>query len=174
MDWVVPCHGDNYSIFMMGGTVYTAGHSHFCGSLGGGFPQFPAWRYQYAQAWSDAPAGEVLNDVHKAQFNWHNKAPGPSLVAWNPDMTIGSYTGQYQAGWNIAGNNDYVVFGGEFPTVNGVGQQGLVRFARRGLAPNKEGPRFSGGTFVPAAGPDLVLDRAGRAGTPASTGTTTT
>jgi PKD repeat protein len=149
MDWVVPCHGDNYSIYMTGGTVYTAGHSHFCGSLGGGFPQPPSWRYQYAQAWSDAPAGEVLNDVLKAQFNWHGKASAPSLVAWNPDMTIGSYTGQYQAGWNIAGNDDYVVYGGEFPTVNGVGQQGLVRFARRGLAPNTQGPRFPSGTFVP-------------------------
>ena len=71
------------------------------------------------------------------------------MVAWIPDMTMGTYTGQYQAGWNVDGNNDYVVYGGEFPTVNGVGQQGLVRFARRGLAPNKEGPRFSGGTFVP-------------------------
>ena len=149
LEWITECHGDNYSVFMTGGFVYTAGHAHFCGSMGGGFPQPPSWRYQYAQAWTDAAGGEILNDVLKAQFNWHGKANGPSLVAWNPDMTLGTYTGQYQAGWNVAGNNDYVVYGGEFPTVNGVGQQGLVRFARRGLAPNKEGPRFPGGTFVP-------------------------
>ena len=44
-------------------------------------------------------------------------------------MAMGTYTGQYQAGWNVTGNSDYVVYGGEFPSVNGVGQQGLVRFA---------------------------------------------
>ena len=36
------------------------------------------------------------------------------------------------AGWSVTGNNDYIAFGGEFPRVNGVDQQGLVRFARRG------------------------------------------
>ena len=71
------------------------------------------------------------------------------MVGWLPDMAIGTYTGQYQAGWDVAGNADYVVYGGEFPSVNGVGQQGLVRFARRGLAPNREGPRFPAGAFVP-------------------------
>jgi PKD repeat protein len=147
-EWVSACHGDIYSSFMTGGVVYTAGHSHYCGAMGGGFPQYPQWKFQHSMAWTDAAGGEILND-NLGYPNWHGLANAPSLVSWVPDMTMGSYTGQYQAGWNVAGNNDYVVFGGEFPTVNGVGQQGLVRFARRGLAPNKEGPRFSGGTFVP-------------------------
>jgi PKD repeat protein len=148
LEWVTACHGDNYSVFMMGGVVYTAGHEHYCGAMGGGFPQYPQWRFQHSVAWTDAVGGEILNDS-LGYPNWHGVANAPSMVAWDPDMTMGSYTGQYQAGWNIAGNNDYVVYGGEFPTVNGVGQQGLVRFARRGLAPNREGPRFTGGTFVP-------------------------
>jgi PKD repeat protein len=148
LEWVTACHGDNYSVFMMGGVVYTASHEHYCGAMGGGFPQYPQWKFQHSQAWTDAPAGEILND-NLGYPNWHGVANAPSMVNWLPDMTMGSYTGQYQAGWNISGNNDYVVYGGEFPTVNGVGQQGLVRFARRGLAPNKEGPRFSGGTFQP-------------------------
>ena len=112
-------------------------------------------------AWTDAAAGEILNDV-LGYPNWHGVANGPSLVNWLPDMTIGSYTGQYQAGWNVAGNNDYVVYGGEFPTVNGVGQQGLVRFARRGLAPQQGGPAVHRWHLRAAARPDLVLDRAGQ------------
>ena len=43
-----------------------------------------------------------------------------------------------------------MIEGGEFPTVNGVGQQGLVRFAVKALAPNKQGPVVTGGNFVPS------------------------
>ncbi|WP_324276043.1 hypothetical protein [Blastococcus brunescens] len=55
-------------------------------------------------------------------------------------MTPGSYTGQAQAGWSVAGNGEYVVYGGEFPRVNGTGQQGLVRYAAPSTAPNRVGP----------------------------------
>ena len=147
-EWVTACHGDAYSAFLTGGVVYVAGHPHYCGAMGGGFPQYPQWKFQHSMAWTDSVGGEILNDS-LGYPNWHGVANAPSLVNWLPDMTMGSYTGQYQAGWDIDGNADYVVYGGEFPTVNGVGQQGLVRFARRGLAPNKEGPRFTNGTFTP-------------------------
>ena len=30
-----------------------------------------------------------------------------------------------QAAWSVSGNSQYVVLGGEFPSVNGVAQQGL-------------------------------------------------
>ena len=66
--------------------------------------------------------------------------PAPSMLAWFPAMTNGSFTGQNRAGWNVTGNNDYVVVGGEFPTAGGVGQQGLTRFAKRSLAPDQVGP----------------------------------
>jgi len=152
VEWVTDCHGDNYSSFMANGVVYTAGHTHYCGNMGGGFPQYSKSRYQHALAWTDAlnPAGsEILNSVHTSYPNWHGKEPGPSLVNWLPDMGIGSFTGQYQAGWSVTGTKDYIVYGGEFPSVNGVGQQGLVRFAVRPIAPAKEGPRFVGGSIVP-------------------------
>jgi PKD repeat protein len=157
VEWVTDCHGDTYSSYMANGIVYVAGHAHYCGNMGGGFPQYSQWKFQHAQAWTDTlnPGGsDILNDVH-GYPNWHlgtppaGVEPGPSLVNWLPDMAMGSYTGQYQAGWNVAGNNDYIVFGGEFPSVNGVGQQGLVRFAVRPIAPAKEGPRFVGGSIVP-------------------------
>ena len=157
VEWITDCHGDTYSSYMANGIVYVAGHAHYCGNMGGGFPQYSQWKFQHAQAWTDTlnPGGsDILNDVH-GYPNWHlgtppaGVEPGPALVNWLPDMAMGSYTGQYQAGWNVAGNGNYVVFGGEFPSVNGVGQQGLVRFAVRPIAPAKEGPRFVGGSLVP-------------------------
>ena len=51
------------------------------------------------------------------------------------------------------GNSDYVVFGGEFPRINNVGQQGLVRFARRSISPRLQGPRFTNNQIVPTLVP---------------------
>ena len=154
--WVTDCHGDFYSSHLSSGVVYTAGHSHYCGNMGGGFPQYSTWKFQHAQAWSDTQTGDILNDVH-GYPNWRGQEPGPAMVNWLPDLAIGSFTGQYQAGWNVTGtsNGDYVVYGGEFPRVNGVGQQGLVRFAKRSLAgnPKAEGPRFDTTPFVPTLVP---------------------
>ena len=101
-EWVVACHGDMYSIFMTGGVVYTSGHAHYCGAMGGGFPQYPAWRYQHSLAWTDAVGGEIMSDQLN-HTNWHPLANAPSLVGWLPTMGIGSYTGIYQAGWSVDG-----------------------------------------------------------------------
>ncbi|MCB0911275.1 MAG: PKD domain-containing protein, partial [Propionibacteriaceae bacterium] len=151
VEWVTDCHGDVYSSYMTGGVVYVVGHAHYCGNMGGGHPQYSQWKFQHAQAWSDTQTGEILNDVW-GYHNWHGEAEGPSMVNWLPDFAIGSFTGQYQAGWNITGNDDYLVVGGEFPRVNGVAQQGLVRFAKATIAPHSEGPRFA----VSSAAPTLL------------------
>ena len=147
-DWVTDCHGDAYGSFVSQGTVYVASHAHYCGNMGGGFPQYPAWRYQHGQAWSDTVTGDILNDVF-GYNNWRGVKQGPAMVNWLPEITPGNYTGQGQAGWTATGNDDFVVFGGEFPRVNGTGQQGLVRFGKRPVAPGTQGPMFVGGTFAP-------------------------
>ena len=116
--------------------MYTAGHAHYCGNMGGGHPQYSTWRFQNAQAWTDAAGGEILNEVH-GYPNWHGVKPGPSMVNWLPVFTQRHLHRQGQAAWDVTGNNDYVVFGGEFPRVNSVGQQGLVRFARRAICPQQ-------------------------------------
>jgi len=152
VEWVTDCHGDMYSSFMQNGVVYAVGHAHYCGNMGGGFPQYPAWKYQHTQAWTDAAGGEILNEVY-GYPNWHGVKPGPSMISWLPEMAMGSFTGQYQAGWNVTGNSDYVVVGGEFPRVNGAAQQGLVRFARRPISPRLQGPRFTNGQIVPTLVP---------------------
>ena len=66
------------------------------------------------------------DDVHQRELRRPAGAGAARLV---PDMTPGTFTGQNQAGWSVTGNGQYVVYGGEFPRVNGVDQQGLVRFA---------------------------------------------
>ncbi|MFT4297058.1 MAG: PKD domain-containing protein [Micropruina sp.] len=147
-DWVTDCHGDTYGAFVSQSTVYVAGHSHYCGNMGGGFPQYSSWKYQHAQAWSDTVTGDILNDPH-FYYNWSGKKQGPAMINWLPEMAMGSYTGQYQAGWTVTGNDDFIVFGGEFPRVNGTAQQGLVRFGKRPVAPGSQGPMFAAGSFVP-------------------------
>ena len=69
--------------------------------------------------------------------------PASKVLHWFPQLPAGTYTGIGQAAWSLAGNSNYIVLGGEFPRVNGVAQQGLVRMAVRALAPNKVGPTYT-------------------------------
>ncbi len=39
LTWAADCHGDTYSSAESNGAVYVVGHSHYCGNVGGGFPQ---------------------------------------------------------------------------------------------------------------------------------------
>ena len=91
--------------------------------------------------------------LEKDQYGYYNYEgqPKPTLLNWFPDMNAGTFTGQSQGPWTVTGNADYVVYGGEFTTVNFKAQQGLVRFARTGLAPNTDGPRLQNADFVPTA-----------------------
>ena len=46
------CHGDNYSVAVGGGVVYTASHDHYCGNIGG-FPQTdPTWTFHHSLAFA--------------------------------------------------------------------------------------------------------------------------
>src|SRR6185503_10926242 len=77
-------------------------------------------------------------------YGWnYNGMPASTVLHWFPQLTAGTYTGNGQAAWSLAGNNNYIVLGGEFPQVNGVAQQGLVRMAVRSVAPNQRGPIYT-------------------------------
>ena len=131
------CRGDSYSNYATGGVVYVASHSHDCGNIGG-FPEQNPRMHRFGVAFTLAPTGTVGNStITNGNFRGQ---PAGSLLPWFPTMTPGTFTGQAQAGWSVTGNGQYVVYGGEFPRVNGVGQQGLVRYALPGIAPNKVGP----------------------------------
>jgi len=147
LSWVEDCHGDTYSVAANSTAVYVAGHPHYCGNIGGQ-PQTNPWTFQRAMAFSDSATQTITNDP----MGYYNFAgtPAPSILNWFPDFATGTYTGLSQGPWSVAANDKYVVYGGEFPSVNGKAQNGLVRFAVSSIAPNKTGPEASGALFTPS------------------------
>lgn len=144
--WIEDCHGDTYSIQPIGDVVYTAGHAHYCGNLGG-FPQTEPWSFQRGIAFSREATGVLTQESHG--YTNYAGTPSPSLLNWFPFMNAGTVTGQDQGPWTVTGNADYVVMAGEFTTVNNQPQQGLVRFAKSAIAPDARGPRVTGLNFNP-------------------------
>lgn len=140
--WIEDCHGDTYDVASVNDVVYTASHKHYCGNSGG-FPQPSRWDYHHSTAFTKSVQGANTADIYG--YPDHPGTPRPSLLEWFPQTDVGTYTGQSQAVWSVAGNSKYVLYGGEFPKVNGVAQQGLVRYTVRADAPNKQGPRLPSG-----------------------------
>ena len=143
VNWISDCHGDSYSVHADSTAVYAVGHAHYCGNIGG-FPETSPRSWMRGLAFSKAATGTVTREP----FGYFDFAgnPAPSLLNWFPAIEAGRFTGQWQGAWNVVGNGEYVVMGGEFPRVNYAGQQGLVRFAVTTKSPNKRGPRlFNGG-----------------------------
>ncbi len=136
--WLEDCHGDSYDTFANGSVAYVVSHEHACQTVGG-FPQTDPWTYRRATAFTDYATGTVAKNTIAGYTDFSGK-PSPTPLTWYPTLAMGTYTGQYQAAWSATGNTDYVALGGEFPSVNGTAQQGLVRFATKAVAPNKVGP----------------------------------
>jgi hypothetical protein len=144
--WVEDCHGDTYSVFPTANAIYTTSHAHYCGNIGA-FPQPDPWGYHRALAFTKTVQGTITTDTH-GYTNWAG-TPRPGLLDWYPDINTGTFTGINQGGWSVAGNSQYVLYGGEFTRVNNIPQQGIVRFAVKNIAPNKDAPRLSGANYVP-------------------------
>jgi PKD repeat protein len=144
--WMEDCHGDTYDIHPRNGVVYAVSHAHYCGNVGG-YPQTNPWTAYYATAFTNAATRTITADPH-GYFNFAGQ-PGADLLNFFPSMLPGTFTGQDQAAWTVTGNDQYVVYGGEFTFVNNVRQQGLARMAVREAAPNKQGPRLAGAAFNP-------------------------
>ncbi|SHN70779.1 FOG: PKD repeat, partial [Geodermatophilus obscurus] len=144
VQWFVDCYGDSYATYATRGVVYSASHAHDCRNIGSFPEQTPTRYHMFGNAYSVAAVGTNTGaGPVRGQ-------PAPAHQAWGPVFTPGTFTGQGQAGWTVTGNGDYVVFGGEFPAINGFRQQGLVRFAVPSLSLNRVGPKTDA-TFVPAA-----------------------
>ncbi|GAA4721723.1 FOG: PKD repeat [Promicromonospora umidemergens] len=144
--WIEDCHGDTYDVAAIGDVVYTASHKHYCGNSGG-FPETSPRSYYHSTAFTDEVRGTNTKDIYN--YPDHPGTPRPDLLTWYPRTSLGTYSGKNQATWTVTGNEDYVLYGGEFPRVNGVGQQGLVRYAKRSAAPNESGPVESGAALNP-------------------------
>jgi PKD repeat protein len=137
------CHGDTYDVLPVGPVLYSVSHAHDCSWIGSFPDTSPRVRWEHALAQTIAPA---TTNKGPDNYGWsYNGLPASTVLHWFPQLATGSYTGQYQAAWSLAGSGDYVAMGGEFPRVNGVAQQGLVRMAVSSLAevPNKQGPTYT-------------------------------
>ncbi|MFT4297059.1 MAG: PKD domain-containing protein [Micropruina sp.] len=148
INWVNDCLGDTYDTFPMDGALYTASHDHNC-TMVGGFPDTnPRARWQKASAERIGPAiGTITN---KDAYNWdYTGIPYTGLLHWYPDLEFGKYTSSKQAAWSIGGNGDYLVLGGEFPKVNNVAQQSLVRFAKKPISNGVKPVASAGSTPTP-------------------------
>jgi PKD repeat protein len=140
INWVEDCHGDTYDVAPVGDVIYSASHKHYCGNSGG-FPQENPWTFYHSTAWTKQATGTNTPDIYG--YPHHAGVPHPGLLNWYPQTAPGYKSGATQAVWSVTGNSDYVVFGGEFLSVNGTAQEGLVRYAKRSIAPNKQGPRLT-------------------------------
>lgn len=140
INFVNDCHGDTYSVFPVGRVLYSAGHAHNCQWIHQ-FPDTSPRILHRALAFTTYPTTTNIGPDDYG-FNY-NGLPASGLLHWYPTLNAGTYTGQSQAAWSVTGNANYVAFGGEFPAVNGIAQQGLVRFAVRSLAPNRMAPASS-------------------------------
>lgn len=139
------CHGDTYDVLPLGEVLYSVGHAHDCRPVGG-FPDTnPRVRWQRALAQTIAA---TRTNTGPDAYGWnYSSLPASTILHWFPQLSIGSYTGQSQAAWSLAGNGTYVALGGEFPKINGTYQQGLARMAVKASAPNRRGPTY---TTLPA------------------------
>ncbi len=136
--WMEDCHGDTYTVQPLGNAVYGAGHPHDCRNVGG-FPETNPRTFHHTLAFSKAQTGTLTNDGNPNYANFRGQ-PSPTLQTWFPNWTTGSFTGQGQAVWSLAGDSRYLVAGGEFPAVNGQSQYGLTRFAFDSVRRSTTGP----------------------------------
>ncbi|WP_150307656.1 PKD domain-containing protein [Planctomonas psychrotolerans] len=146
--WLEDCHGDSYSAYATGDVAYVAGHPHYCGNVNGGFEQTEPWTFYRGVAFTNYATGTLKREKH-GYFNFEGN-PSPTLLHFYPTFNTGTVSGASQGPWSVTGNGKYVVFAGEFTTVNGTRQQGLSRFVVADSAPNADGPRVSGSNWVPS------------------------
>ena len=149
--WVADCKGDHYQAYRVGSVIYSASHAHSCSNMRA-FPEVSPRTHHHAHAVSLAATTTV-------NAGFLIGKPAPTMVAWAPEFTIGTFTGQKQGPWTVNGNSQYALYGGEFTRVNLTSQQGLVRFAVAALAPNKRGPLASTGLTPTLSNPAVGTAR---------------
>jgi len=113
------CHGDTYDVLPVGPVLYSVSHVHDCTAVGG-FPAISVAQRALAQT-----VAATTTNKGPDSYGWnYNGLPASTILQWFPNLVVGTYTGQSQAAWALAGNNSYISLGGEFPIVNGVAHPG--------------------------------------------------
>jgi hypothetical protein len=146
LTWLEDCHGDTYAVWPTTDVVYQASHKHGC-DTSAGFPETKPRAWYHATATTQDVRGTNTADT-KYNYPDHPGTPRPQFLEWYPKWTNGTFTSAKQSTWTVTANAKYVLYGGEFLKVNGVAQQGLVRFAVKDIAPNKVGPTLKGAKWA--------------------------
>ena len=102
-----------------------------------GFPQTEPWTQHYGTAFTKAVTGTRPRTPGLLQPAGQPVARASEVV---PPADNGTFTGQGQAGWKVTGNDDYVTTAASSRRGTESAQQGLVRYAKRAIAPNNVGP----------------------------------
>jgi hypothetical protein len=143
--WLQDCHGDTYGVARVGDAVYSVGHAHVCDNIGG-FPEFnPRRNYRALAVTRDARGTVAPNSQPGPYYGEFGGQPAPSMYNWFPAVNAGTFTGMFQGPWSIVATSEFVVLGGEFTSVDGRGQQGLVRYTLPSRQPVRRGPEESTG-----------------------------
>ena len=168
INWANDCLGDTYDIAPAGEVLYNASHQHDCTVVGGWPDTNPRARWQKAAAQYSHATGD--HSTKDDAYGWAGRrglvgVSYAKLLHWYPNFAFGSYTSSGQAAWAVDASSDgqWVVYGGEFPRVNNVAQQGIVRFRARAGAPNTSGPTYSTAPATPTPATTAVSLSAGEA-----------
>lgn len=153
LKWLDNCYGSTSSITVMGQVVYSTPHAHDCSSVNG-FPEESPTIWKRALAETTYATG--IDTTAPSNNSLVSSQPIPTLLHWYPSLNTGTYTGQYQGGWAMDNNGDYLVLGGEFTRLNETNQQGLAVFASRELSANAQRP-----VYTAALKPSVLAQSAG-------------
>lgn len=134
--WANDCAGDSYDAFPIGKVLYSVSHAHNCSPVGGYKQQDPPNRALAETTYKTGKNGKGMGGNYPS----FKGVPRGTILSWFPTMNIGNFSGSNQAAWSVVGTSQYVALGGEFSKVEGVNQQGLVRFGVRTVSPHKNGP----------------------------------
>ncbi len=146
--WLQDCHGDTYDVAQTAGAIYSVGHPHFCGNLGG-FPETGQSNPQRTLAMTRTARGTLAHNTEPGRSADFGGQPAPSLFNWFPALNSGTYTGLGQGAWTVAASTSYVVLAGEFTQVNGRAQQGIVRFTLPSKQNVRRGPEDRSAATAP-------------------------
>jgi hypothetical protein len=127
--WRDGCYGDTQSVAVANGVVYGASHTHDCMAVGE-FPQTNPATYWRLTAETAAVAGTATVNRNYVRVG----DPVPAILPWMPAANPGPADSYWKNGtWALDANSQYVIAAGEFTIMNGVAQQGIARFAARGV-----------------------------------------
>ena len=113
---------------------------------------------RHALAFTKDATGTIGHDPH-GYFDFDG-TPSPSMINWFPDCSTPAPTpASARPPGRVTGNSQYVVLGGEFPTVNGIGPAGPGPVRGRAASPRTRSVRSTPGR---TSSPSLVALPSGK------------